>query len=51
MRAEDGGFDAAWKPGPRAVALSRALWRGALDLIFPPQPLEAGAVGVQGLAA
>jgi ComF family protein len=46
MPAEDGGSSGAWKPGPRA----RALWRGALELVYPPQPLEGAVLGAQGLA-
>lgn len=38
MGAEDGGLAAALKPGPRM----QALWRGALDLVFPPQALDGG---------
>jgi ComF family protein len=38
LSAEDGGFGSRWKPGPRAGAL----WRGALDLLFPPQTIDAG---------
>jgi ComF family protein len=45
MRAEDGGSDAGWKPGPRTLAL----WRGALDLLFPRDQLDAAAVGAHGL--
>lgn len=32
------------KPGPRA----KALWRGALDLLFPPQALDGGAAPLAG---
>jgi len=35
------------KPGPRA----KALWRGALDLIFPPQALDGAASMSGGLSA
>jgi ComF family protein len=47
MRAEHGGSRAGWKPGPRA----RALWRAALDLVFPPQPLEGTVFGAQSVPA
>lgn len=36
MGAEDGDFVAAWKPRARAA------WRGALDMLFPPQALNGG---------
>jgi ComF family protein len=36
MGAEDGDFAAAWKPRARAA------WRGALDMLFPPQALDGG---------
>ena len=32
------------KPGPRA----KALWRGALDLMFPPQALDGGETSMSG---
>jgi len=35
------------KPGPRA----RALWRGALDLVFPPQSIDGGLAQAGGLSA
>lgn len=38
MAAEDGDFAGRWKPGPGV----QALWRGALDLVFPPQALDGG---------
>lgn len=44
MSAEDGLFASALKPGPRA----KALWRGALDLIFPPQSLDGGPAPLAG---
>jgi ComF family protein len=47
MAAEDGVFGARLKPGPRA----KALWRGALDLVFPPQALDGGAAASGGLSA
>ncbi|MDB5448004.1 MAG: comFC, partial [Phenylobacterium sp.] len=48
MGAEHDGSGAGWKPGPRA----RALWRGALDLVFPREQLDgADAIGAHGLAA
>jgi ComF family protein len=47
MGAEDGGFDGRWKPGPTVLAL----WRGALDLVFPLDQLQPGAVGAHGLSA
>lgn len=36
MSAEDGDFAAGWKPKAQAA------WRGALDLLFPPQALDGG---------
>jgi ComF family protein len=47
MAAEDGGFAERLKPGPRA----KALWRGALDLVFPPQSLDGAASASGGLTA
>jgi hypothetical protein len=47
MSAEDGLFLQLLKPGPRA----RAMWRGALDMIFPPQALDGGAALAGGLSA
>src|ERR1700761_7983029 len=47
MSAEDGLFPSLLKPGPRA----RALWRGTLDLIFPPQAIDGGAAQAGGLSA
>ena len=44
MSAEDGVFVTALKPGPRA----KALWRGALDLVFPPQSLDGGEAAMAG---
>ncbi|MET0274782.1 MAG: ComF family protein [Phenylobacterium sp.] len=44
MSAEDGGFAVRLKPGPRA----KALWRGALDLIFPPLSLDGTAAPLSG---
>jgi ComF family protein len=44
MAAEDGAFALRWKPGPRA----KALWRGALDLVFPPQTLDGGPAPLAG---
>jgi ComF family protein len=44
MSAEDGVFLDVLKPGPRA----KALWRGALDLIFPPQSLDGGEASMSG---
>jgi len=35
------------KPGPRV----RALWRGTLDLVFPPQTIDGGLALVGGLSA
>ncbi len=35
------------KPGPRA----RALWRGVLDAVFPPQAIDGGAALAGGLSA
>lgn len=42
MGAEDGDFIAAWKPRARAA------WRGALDMLFPPQTLDGGARPLAG---
>jgi ComF family protein len=36
MRGEDGDFAGTWKPAVRAA------WRGALDMLFPPQSLDGG---------
>ncbi|PZQ65809.1 MAG: amidophosphoribosyltransferase [Phenylobacterium zucineum] len=36
MSAEDGDFAATWKPRVQAA------WRGALDMLFPPQTLDGG---------
>jgi ComF family protein len=47
MSAEDGLFPQGMKPGPRV----RALWRGALDLIFPPQSIDGGEALAGGLSA
>ncbi|MCR5877114.1 hypothetical protein [Phenylobacterium sp. J367] len=44
MRAEHGLFAGGLKPGPRA----KALWRGALDLVFPPQSLDGGEAPMAG---
>jgi len=44
MWGEDGDFRAALKPGPRA----RALWRGTLDLLFPPQSIDKGPAPLAG---
>jgi hypothetical protein len=44
MRGEDGGFDGLLKPGPRA----KAAWRGALDLLFPPQAIDGGPAPLSG---
>jgi ComF family protein len=44
LRAEDGDFGGRWKPGPRATAL----WRGTLDMLFPPQALDGGARPLAG---
>ena len=38
---------AGLKPGPRV----RGAWRGALDLVFPPQALDGGAALAGGLSA
>jgi len=48
MSAEHARFADLLKPGPRA----RAAWRGALDLVFPPQSLDgrealAGGIGAE----
>jgi ComF family protein len=47
LSAEDGLFPSALKPGPRL----RALWRGALDVIFPPRALDGGVSLSGGLSA
>lgn len=47
MSGEDARFATLWKPGPGA----RALWRGALDLIFPPQALDGEAALAGGITA
>lgn len=44
MSAEDGPFGGRLKPGPHAAAL----WRSALDLIFPPQSLDGGPAPLAG---
>jgi len=44
MSAEDGVFQGRLKPGPWATAL----WRGALDLVFPPQSLDGGEAAMAG---
>lgn len=36
MSAEDGDFASRWKPKAQAA------WRGALDMLFPPQALDGG---------
>ncbi len=38
LRAEDGEFGGRWEPGPRLSAA----WRGALDLVLPPQTIDPG---------
>ena len=48
MRAEHGLWRSGWEP-PFAV---RSLWRGALDLVFPPRTLDGGpSAQAGGLAA
>ena len=47
ISAEHGLFRSALKPGPRA----RALWRGTLDLVFPPQTIDGGLALAGGLSA
>jgi ComF family protein len=47
MSAEDGLFRSYLKPGPRA----RAMWRGTLDLIFPPHAIDGGSAQAGGLSA
>ena len=47
MSAEDGLFLSRLKPGPRV----RALFRGALDAVFPPQAIDGGAALSGGLSA
>ena len=43
MSLQDGLSARRWKPGPR----TKALFRGVLDLIFPPQTLDAGEAAPQ----
>ena len=53
MSAEDGLFrllfkaEGVLKPGPRL----RAIWRGTLDVVFPPQAIDGGAAQAGGLSA
>jgi ComF family protein len=47
MSAEDGLFPTVLKPGPRM----RALWRGALDMVFPPQAIDGEAALAGGISA
>ncbi|HZZ67407.1 MAG TPA: ComF family protein [Phenylobacterium sp.] len=53
MGAEDGLFQLLFKgaevlkPGPRMGAM----WRGTLDLVFPPQAIDGGAALAGGLSA
>lgn len=47
MRAEDGVSASGWKPPARLAAL----WRGALDLVFPPEGLDGGEPTAGGLTA
>jgi ComF family protein len=47
MGAEDGLFLSLLKPGPRV----RSAFRGALDLVFPPQAIDGGAALAGGLSA
>jgi ComF family protein len=47
LRAEDGAFADLLKPGPRV----RALLRGTLDLVFPPQAIDGGSALAGGLSA
>jgi ComF family protein len=47
LRAEDGLFAELLKPGPRV----RALVRGTLDLVFPPQAIDGGSALAGGLSA
>ncbi len=47
MTAEDGRFAQLMKPGPRM----RGLWRGALDVLFPPQSIDGGPALAGGLSA
>ncbi|MFL5295953.1 MAG: ComF family protein [Phenylobacterium sp.] len=47
MSAEDGLFPNVLKPGPRV----RGLWRGALDMVFPPQSIDGGPAQAGGLSA
>jgi ComF family protein len=44
MWGEDGDFLSPLKPGPRV----RGLWRGTLDLLFPPQSLDGGPAPMAG---
>jgi ComF family protein len=43
MGAEDGRFAVEIKQPSAATLRLRGLWRGALDLVFPPQALDGGA--------
>jgi predicted amidophosphoribosyltransferase len=47
LRGEDGAFADLLKPGPRV----RALLRGTLDLVFPPQAIDGGSALAGGLSA
>ena len=47
MGAEDGRFRTLMKPGPRM----RGLWRGALDMVFPPQSIDGAPAMAGGLSA
>ena len=47
MSAEDGRILQRLKPGPRL----RGLWRGALDVVFPPQAIDGGEALAGGLSA
>jgi hypothetical protein len=44
MSAEDGVLRDLLEPGAR----TKVLWRGALDLIFPPQALDVGEAATAG---
>ena len=44
MSAEDGVFHGRLKPGSRAIAR----WRGARDLVLPPQSLDGGEAAMAG---
>jgi hypothetical protein len=44
MQRQDGDLRRPWEPGPRA----KAAFGRALDLVFPPQPLDRGPAAQSG---